>query len=175
MPLFDIAVMIATAIAVIGGSIAFGFAVSRKSMTALRERMAVLNAAIRGAADRLGLPCVEPPPWRHPIVGDVPAGASIRGEHLGRSLRIAVQSDEDAHELVIVLAPMRGTKWPKLGKLDASRDADRFPALASLAALAREIRVTPSELHILLAQDGAAALLAALEAALALATALDAI
>lgn len=165
--------MLAVALAVIGGSIAFGFALSRKSMKALRERVAVLNAGIRGVAEHLALPCREPAPYRHPIVGDVPSTASIHGEHRGRSLRVEVQSDEDAQDIVLVLMPPRGTKWPKLGKLDPDRDAARFASLAALSGLTQDVRLTATELRMIASKEDTPSLLATLDAALALASELD--
>ena len=146
-------------IAVIGGSIALALRLSRGEMTALRERIATVNATLAELAQRLDLECRVPPPYRHPIVGDVPACATVAGERKGWSVQVAYESDEDSGNFVVSLAPRDEQRWPDLGWVRLPAEAYRFPALAPALLMVGDgvakVRMQPRVLRAIVRSESA--------------------
>jgi len=163
---------------VIGGCVVLGFRLSGSQMAALRERVAVVDATLAELARRLELDCRVAPPYRHPVVGEVPSYAQVVGERSGWGLRVAFEADEDDGNFVVTVAPRDGVRLPELGRVPPARGADRFPSLAPAFARlgdgAAELRVQPSELRVVVRSPSATAeeLRTLVDASLALAAAL---
>jgi hypothetical protein len=161
MPVLELLGAAVLGIVVIGGSIVLGLRLSRSEMTALRERVAAVNATLAELARRLDLECRVPASYRHPVVGEVPGFATVAGERKGWSLQVAYESDEDSGNFVVSLAPRDEQRWPDLGWVRLPADADGFPALApALAMLGDEVaklRVQPRVLRAIVRSGSASA------------------
>jgi hypothetical protein len=155
MPVLELLGAAVLGIAVIGGSIVLALRLSRGEMTALRERIATVNATLTELAQRLDLECRVPSPYRHPIVGDVPGCATVAGERKGWSVQVAYESDEDSGNFVVSLAPRDEQRWPDLGWVRLPAEADRFPALAMVGDGVAKLRVQPRVLRAIVRSESA--------------------
>lgn len=156
MSTLEVIVAAAVGVIAIGGSMLFGFRLSRSSMAALRERVAAVNAVLAELARRLELECVVAAAYRHPVVGDVPAFAVVAGERGGFALRVEHVSDEESGNFVITVTPRGQDRWPEIGRVKPKRDGERFPALAvglgGIADAVDEVRVEPRMLRVVVRQ-----------------------
>lgn len=150
----ELLVAAAVGVIVVGGSVFFGLRLSRSSMTALHDQVAEINGTLADLARRLVLECRVAPPYRHPVVGDVPAFAEVVGERGGFVLQVGFISDEDSGNYVVTVTPRDEQRWPDLGRLKPKVAGKYQPALAqALAAIADavdDVRVEPRSLRVVL-------------------------
>jgi hypothetical protein len=178
MSTLEVIVAAAVGVIAIGGSMLFGFRLSRSSMAALREQAAAVNATLGELARRLELECVVAASYQHPVVGNVPAFAVVAGERSGFALRVELVSDDHSGNFVITVTPRAQDRWPDIGRVKPKRDGERFPAIAAalggIADGVEDVRVEASMLRVVVraGEPTAAELGALVDAVVVLARAL---